>query len=191
MTLIFLFQLAITTNQSPPLIPQIIDFFTKSAFVLKIFYYIKIIAIIYTVILFIAIILVVLNAKPKKIVKELEEDMEAIFSGDGISAEKYEAKWREILKKLDMPDESSWHLAIIEADKFFDSVMNRLGYSGDNFSERLKQIHTTEVSNLNDIWQAHRVRNSLSHDVSFTISQDDARRTVGAYERAMKDLDVF
>lgn len=187
----FLFQLAITTNQSSPVIPQIIGFFTKSAFILKIFYYLKIIAIIYTVILFIAIVLVVLNAKPKKIAKELEEDMEAIFSGGGTGAEKYEAKWQEILKKLDMPDESSWHLAIIEADKFFDSVMNRLGYSGDNFSERLKQIHTTEVSNLNDIWQAHRVRNSLSHDVSFTISQDDARRTVGAYERAMKDLDVF
>ncbi len=186
----FLFQLAVTTNQTPSL-DKIITFFTSSVFISNILYYIKIIAIIYTAILLVAIVLVVLNAKPKKIVKELEEDMEAIFSAGETGAEKYEAKWQEILKKLEMPDESSWHLAIIEADKFFDSVMNRLGYSGDNFSERLKQIHTTEVSNLNDIWQAHRVRNSLSHDVSFTISQDDARRTVGAYERAMKDLDVF
>lgn len=186
----FLFQLAITTNETP-IVDKVITFFASSAFVLKIFYYIKIIMIIYTVILFIAVVLVVLNAKPKKIIKELEDDLEAVFTADESGPEKYEAKWQEILKKLDMADESSWHSAIMEADKFFDNVMQRLGYSGDNFSERLKQIHTTEVSNLNDIWQAHRVRNSLSHDVNFTISQDDAKRAVAAYERAMRDLDVF
>lgn len=186
----FLFQLAVTSSQAP-VIQKAIIFFTTSVFILKVYYYLKIIAIIYTAILFIAIILIALSARPKKIVKEIEEDMEAIFFADKNGAEKYEAKWREILKKLEAPDESGWHAAVTEADKFFDSVMRRLGYSGDTFSNRLKQIHTTEVSNLNDIWQAHRVRNSLSHDVNFTISQDDARRAVGAYERAMKDLDVF
>ncbi len=186
----FLFQLAITTNKTP-VFDKIASFFTSSVFILKVFYYLKIIAIIYTVILFIAVVLVVLSARPKKIVKEIEDDLEAVFAADESGPGKYELKWQEILKKLDMPDESSWHAAIMEADKFFDSVMHRLGYSGDNFSERLKQIHTTEVSNLNDIWQAHRVRNSLSHDVNFTISQDDAKRAVAAYERAMRDLDVF
>lgn len=186
----FLFQLAITTNKSP-ILDRVITFFSSSAFILKIIYYIKIIAIIYTIILFIAVILVVISAKPKKIIKEIEDDLEAVFAADESGTKKYEEKWQEILKKLDMPDESSWHSAIMEADKFFDSVMRRLGYSGDNFSERLKQVHTSEVSNLNDIWQAHRVRNSLSHDVNFTISQDDAKRAVAAYERAMKDLDVF
>ncbi len=186
----FLFQLAITTNEEP-VIPKVVDFFTTSAFVLKVFYYIKIIAIIYTAILFIAIVLVVMNAKPKKIIKEAEKDLEAVFAAAESSPEKYEAKWQEILEKLESSDESSWHSAIMDADKFFDSVMRRLGYSGDTFGDRLKQVHTTEVSNLNDIWQAHRTRNSLSHDINFTISQDEARRTVGIYERAMKDLDVL
>lgn len=170
---------------------NIISAILESQFLYQIYADLKIITIIYSAILFIAIVLVVINAKPKKIIAELVEgNLEGVLSKEKEPEEKGE-KWEKILKLLEGADEPSWRQAVIDADKFFDDIMNKLGYSGDTFSDRLKQVHTTEVQNLDAIWNAHRVRNSISHDVDFILSQDDARRAVGAYEQAMKDLDVM
>jgi len=189
----FLFQAIISVNQ-PTLEQSIVSFFTTSAFVAKVFYFLKIILMVYTVILIVAIILVVINARPKKMIKEVQEDIESILAKEGKAAKGFAPggdRWTEILKMVEAGEESSWRLAVIEADKFFDEIMRRLGYSGENFGDRLKQMHPTEVSNLNDIWDAHRIRNSLSHDVNFKLSREEARKAVGAYGTAMKDLDVM
>ena len=186
----FLFEVAVTTTDQS-ITQNVINFFLTSGFVLRVYYYLKIIAMVYTFILIIAIVLIVLSSRPKAVIKEIEEDLEAVISKEEVGPEAYGSRWQEIVKMVESKDETSWHLAVIEADKFFDNVMKRLGYSGDNFSERLKQVHPTEVSSLNDIWQSHRIRNLLTHDINYKLSQDDARRAVGAYERAMKDLDVL
>lgn len=170
---------------------SIVSAIFESQFLYRVYSDLKIITIIYSVILFIAIIMVVINAKPKKIIKELiEGNLEGVLSKEKEPEEKNE-RWNKILKLLEGAEESSWRQAVMDADKFFDDIMNKLGYSGETFSDRLKQVHATEVQNLDALWNAHRVRNSISHDVDFILSQDDARRAVGAYEQAMKDMDVM
>jgi len=186
----FLFQAAALTSDQGSAIQSLFDYLSSSPFVHRTYSDLKIIAIIYTAVLFIAIILVVMNARPKKIIKEAEEGLENLLA-EAKGAEEYGGKWQEILKLLEGREESSWRQAVIEADKFFDEIMRRLGYSGENFGDRLKQVHATEVQNLDAIWNAHRVRNSLSHDLEFKLSQDDARRAVGAYEQAMKYWEVI
>lgn len=192
----FLLQVGVLNAEQPSLIQSTITFFTTSAFVLRVFYFLKIILIIYTVILFVATVLVIINARPKKKIREVEEEaIESILARGAVPKEKEEGvgvdRWEAITQMIESKEESGWRLAVIEADKFFDEVMRRLGYSGDNFGERLKQMHPTEVTNLNDIWDAHRIRNSISHDVGFKLSQDDARRVVEIYATAMRDLDVM
>ncbi len=172
-------------------LPQnIISAIITSPFLHRVYLDLKIITIVYTAILFVAIILVLIEARPRKIIKEVEEQLEGALAEE-TGPEEYGGKWEEILRLAEGKEESSWRQAVIEADKFFDGIMQRLGYSGDNFGDRLKQIHSTEVQNLGAIWDAHRVRNSISHDVGFVVTQDDARRALGAYEQAMRDLDVM
>jgi RNAse (barnase) inhibitor barstar len=186
----FLFQAAALTSDQGSTIQSLFVSFASSPFVQRVYLDLKIITIIYTAILFIAIVLVVINARPKKVIKEVEESLEGILA-EPKSAEEYGGKWREILNLLEKNEESGWRHAVIEADKFFDDIMRRLGYSGNNFGERLKQVHATEVTNLDAIWDAHRIRNSISHDIEFKLSQDEARRAVGAYEQAMRDFEVI
>lgn len=186
----FLFQAAALTSDQGSAMQGLFVSFVSSPFVQRVYLDLKIITIIYTAILFIAVVLVVINARPKKVIKEVEESLESILT-EQKGAEEYGGKWQEILNLLEGREESNWRHAVTEADKFFDDIMRRLGYSGENFGERLKQVHATEVRNLDAIWDAHRVRNSISHDIEFKLSQDEARRAVGAYEQAMKDWEVI
>jgi len=186
----FLLQATAITNDivsSPASVP-----FFSSPFVLKVYYFFKIILIVYSGVLLFAIVLIVASVKPKKAVKEVKASIESIIGTEKEEKVKITASgWKEISKLVDSGEESSWRLAIIEADKFFDEVLRRLGYSGENFSERLAQVHPSDIENINDVWNAHRVRNSLSHDVNFKLSEGEAKKAVAAYERAMKDLEVI
>ena len=171
------------------IIKSIISFFTASPFVLKVYFYLKYILIIYSVILLVAVILAIIHGRPKKIIKQIEQDFESMFQKE--KGERFTGKWQEILKRLISAEEAGYRLAVIEADKFFEEALRRLGYVGDNFSDRLKQVHPTEIKNLNEVWQAHRVRNSLAHDTDFKLSRGEAEKAVDAYERALRDLEVI
>lgn len=186
----FLLQVAAVATSSVEPTPALIVLLT-SPFALKVYYFLKIILIIYSLILLLGIVLIVASVRPKRAVKEVKTSIESIIGTRKDEEMKITADgWKKITKLVESGQESSWRLAIIEADKFFDEVLRRLGYSGENFSERLTQVHPTEIENINDVWNAHRVRNSLSHDVNFKITEGEAKKAVAAYERAMKDLDV-
>lgn len=187
----FLLQAAAITANNIASFPAPVSLLA-SPFALKVYYFLKIILIVYSFILFMAIILIVASARPKKVAREVRASIESIIGqGEGEKRKITDDVWREITKLVGSGQESSWRLAVIEADKFFDEVLRRLGYSGENFGERLKQVHPSEVENINDVWNAHRIRNSLSHDVNFRLSEGEAKKAVAAYERAMKDLEVI
>lgn len=166
-----------------------------SPFALKVYYFLKIIFIIYSSVLLLAIILIVATARPKKTAIEIAEaSIESIIGqqqGKGAERQITASGWSEIMKLANAGQESSWRMAVIEADKFFDEVLRRLGYSGETFNERLTQVHPSEIENINDVWNAHRIRNSLSHDTNFKLSEGEAKKAVIAYENAMKDLEVI
>ncbi len=188
----FLLQAAAITANNIVSSPSLVSLLA-SPFALKVYYFFKIILIVYSFILLLAIILTVAMANARKTVKEeVKASIESII-GEGKDEKRKitSGSWKEITKLVESGQESSWRLAIIEADKFFDEVLRRLGYSGESFGERLKQVHPSEVENINDIWNAHRVRNSLSHDVNFKLTEGEAKKAVAAYERAMKDLEVI
>lgn len=188
----FLLQIDATTGNALASPENMITFLQTSPFVLKVLYYFKMILIVYSFVLLVAIILIVTTSRPKKAVKEIKASIESII-GEGQSEERKitTTGWKEIVKLAESGEESSWRLAVIEADKFFDQVLRRLGYSGENFGERLTQVHPTEIENINDVWNAHRVRNSLSHDINFKLTEGEAKKAVAAFEKAMKDLEVI
>lgn len=53
--------------------------------------------------------------------------------------------------------------AIIEYDKIYHHILKDLGYSG-SFGQILKR-NPREISQLNDVWEVHKLRNSLVHEM--------------------------
>jgi len=80
--------------------------------------------------------------------------------------------------------------AISEADKLFDYVLKGMGFPGQTMAERLKRAES-RLSNRNAVWQAHKLRNALAHEVGFEVSAGHAREAIDAFHRGLQDLGVL
>ena len=97
-------------------------------------------------------------------------------------------QWAKITKRLETGKEAECKLAVIEADKILDDSLKRLDYHGEDMGERLKQVKSDQLANIDELWQAHKVRNRIAHEPDFRLTQAQARRAIEIYQRAMQDL---
>jgi|SRR3989338_9838252 len=104
-------------------------------------------------------------------------------SGGGL-----QSKWEEILRHLDSDREAEWKFAIIEADKLIDDLLKSAGYSGETMGDRLIGMEKGQLESLDGLWEAHKVRNNLVHDVNYFLRYAEARRVVQLYERVLQEL---
>jgi hypothetical protein len=105
-----------------------------------------------------------------------------------IKKKKLKIKWLEIKEKLKSENESEYKVAVIEADNLIDDLLKKLGYKGENLSERLDNIYPGQVEHIEEIRRAHETRNRIIHEENFQISQKEAKETLDLYE---KFLDFF
>lgn len=77
--------------------------------------------------------------------------------------------------------------AVSEADKLLDYVMRGRGTAGDTMAERLKRTESA-LSNKEAVWQAHKLRNHLAHEVNFDLVVSQAQAAIQAYGQALRDL---
>ncbi len=98
------------------------------------------------------------------------------------------ASWQKILARLSKDDEANLHLALIEADNLFDDLLKLMGLPGESMADRLKYLNSAQVSNIEEIWQAHKLRNQLVHGSEYPVARSEIEFGVRAYEKALKEL---
>jgi len=116
---------------------------------------------------------------------------------------------RDVILKTDMPKKravSAWaavqkhffagnandlKVAIMEADNILNDALRYAGIRGINLGDRLKHVKQSQIPNLEDVWEAHKVRNEIAHETSFPLKRDTAERALEAYRIALKNLGVF
>lgn len=101
-----------------------------------------------------------------------------------------QSKWEEIMRHMGSDREAEWKFAIIEADKFVDDLLKSAGYAGDTMGERLMNIPKGQFLSLEGLWEAHKIRNKLAHDVNYFLRYAEARRAIQFYENTLKELGV-
>ena len=166
-----------------------IDFFYSDSFAQLIFW-IKIFSGLVTVALSIGI--VVLGIKTKKFWSRIGEVKESIGAVSQIKEKgKMVQKWKDIVVKAESHIESDRKMAVIEADKLMDELIKRIGFKGKDMGERLKQINSSQISNINDIWQAHKIRNNLVHDAYFKLTENDTGYVIRVYGNTLEELGIL
>ncbi len=99
-----------------------------------------------------------------------------------------QARWDEILRHMDSAKEAEWKFALIEADKLVDDVLRKAGFPGDMLGERLMNIQDGQLTTLDGLWEAHKIRNRLVHDTDYFLRYSEAKRAIEAYEQTLKEL---
>ena len=87
--------------------------------------------------------------------------------------------------------ESEYKLAIIEADSILDEILKRMGYMGDSLGERLEKLTSASLPSLDEVKDAHKVRNNIVHDPDYKMTLDEARITIASFEKALVDLQAL
>jgi len=146
----------------------------------------KIVSAIIILLLLVAIVIMVFRLK-----KNIKAALEAVSQDVEVFIQKKEEaskRWQEILDKLEGDDESGFKMAVIEADKVFDELLKEAGYPGEDMGTRLKQVTKDQLSNIDEVWQAHKVRNRIAHEPYYQLNKRDAKRAVEIYKKATEDL---
>jgi hypothetical protein len=103
----------------------------------------------------------------------------------------FAARWREIEAKADdaLPDAAK--LAIIEADKFVDDLLKKMGLPGEHMADRLDNLADNEMRSIQKLWDAHRLRNNIVHTPGFKVSSQEARKAMEGYRAFLEELGIL
>lgn len=104
-----------------------------------------------------------------------------------LNKEKFQGQWLKIENSVKKDEPSTWHLALINADKLLDMALRELKFSGQTMGERLKNAKN-KLSSPNSIWHAHKLRNVVAHEADAQINYDQTRRAMNSFKQALKDL---
>ena len=164
---------------------EIMDFYHSGIFAV-----IKFLLAIYVLVLLYDLVLLMVQ-------RGLAGNVRKIMSGMDIPAElstkkgKLKVRWEKIKKRLDSDNESEYKVAVIEADNVIDDLISRLGYKGENLSERLESIPEGQLYDLGEIKEAHEIRNRIIHEEDFALSREDAKKVLGKYEHFLRHFEVL
>jgi hypothetical protein len=104
-----------------------------------------------------------------------------------LDVEKYRLRWLGIEKQLSRENGANLSMVVLEADKLLDQALRERGIKGETMGERMKIAKDT-WSNANAVWTAHKLRNQIAHESGIVVNYDDARRALGAFKQALKDI---
>jgi len=108
-----------------------------------------------------------------------------------ISKKQAQESWQRIEEQFYRGGESDLKVAILEADKLLNDALREAGIMGIQLGDRLKRTNTGQVPNLNELWQAHKLRNQIAHEPNFKLKRDLAERALNIYKEALKNLGIF
>lgn len=108
-----------------------------------------------------------------------------------ISRKEAQESWHRIEEHFYRGSESDLKVAILEADKLLNDALREAGIMGIQLGDRLKKANAGQVPNLNELWQAHKLRNQIAHEPNFRLKRDLAERALHTYETALKNLGIF
>lgn len=108
-----------------------------------------------------------------------------------ISKKEAQASWALIEEHFYRGGESDLKVAILEADKLLNDALREAGIMGIQLGDRLKKASPGQIPNLNELWQAHKLRNQIAHEPNFKLKRDLAEKVLGIYEAALKNLGIF
>ncbi|MEK7506452.1 MAG: hypothetical protein AAB566_00095 [Patescibacteria group bacterium] len=121
-------------------------------------------------------------------IKEELADLKDEFNPPAEAVSAYDRRWEEVKKHVNSFNEAEWKLAVIEADKFTDDALKTGGYPGESMGERLMLIQPGQLLSLQNLWDAHKLRNLLVHDANYKLTHRQAVLAVEAFEQVLREL---
>jgi len=98
----------------------------------------------------------------------------------------------EISQRWDEIERLENKLAVIEADKLVDAVLKKANVVGATMADRLRKTESlVDRSVYQGMWDAHKLRNSVVHDVDHMVSQNEIESALIKVKKYLIALKAF
>jgi hypothetical protein len=99
-------------------------------------------------------------------------------------------KWQEVEATANIGGPAQLKASVMDADKLVDQVLASKGLPGDTFADKLKAGKKLfqKYEDYDNLWFAHKVRNSIAHDNGVDFSVTNAKRAMEYFKKALKIL---
>lgn len=138
-----------------------------------------------------AILLIWLALKSKERMADQLEELKIELNPPKPGEGKYDARWKEVREHLTSFREAEWKFAIIEADKIVETALEEAGFPGETIGERMTLISQDQLVSIQDLWEAHKLRNIIAHDPNYQVKYAEVRQAIENYEKALRELGVL
>lgn len=153
----------------------------------KIWLALKIIFIVLDVFLVFLFIFLMIKTKPYWTQPKLYMPSKKYTSTRTLAADALREHWQDIVNKFNSGQPESVKIAVIEADALVDDVLKQLGYEGEHMADRLAKLDTNFFPSAEKIWEAHRIRNELTHLPGTEVPIEKAKRLLEHYRDFFND----
>jgi hypothetical protein len=89
-------------------------------------------------------------------------------------------RWIKIERRFNSGVEANYRLAILEADNIYDESLKILGYGAER-----------DLSNIDEIKKARRVKNQIIDNSSFKLTREDTAYSLIAYKKGLEELEML
>ncbi len=101
-----------------------------------------------------------------------------------------QSKWADIEATANLGGPAHLKASVMDADKLVEQVLSSKGLSGNTFADMLKSgkklFHN--YAEYDNLWFAHKVRNSIAHDNDVDFSISNAKKAIEYFKKALKTL---
>ncbi len=102
-----------------------------------------------------------------------------------------EKRWQRIQERLKLGDEANLKLAVIEADKLFDDILQRMAAPGKTIEERLDIFQKHELKSIDLVREAHRFCDFIIQNTKAPVKREEVERAIAGYEAALRELEYL
>ena len=145
---------------------------------------------IYVVVLLADIILLLIQ-------RGLSGDLRETLIGMNVPAElvikknKLFKKWGKIIARAKSERPEDWKIAVIEGDDLIGDLLERMNYSGESAGDRLMQITSQQIENIEELRKAHETRNRIIHEENFDLTKEQTKEIMGYFENFLRYFEVL
>ncbi len=100
-------------------------------------------------------------------------------------------QWLSVERHLSGHSSQDWKIAVLEADTIVEGILSKVGFTGENFRERVESVHPDSLEKREELLRAHSVRNDIIKDSTYVLEKKDAQEIVQIYEEFLKDWDAL
>lgn len=100
-------------------------------------------------------------------------------------------RWNKIVKRIESGSEDEYKLSILEAEETLSDVLERLGYKGESLEEKLDNLPSGTISNIEKLKEVSEVRSKVVYNPDYKLSLDETKRVLDVFNQALKDLQAF